>query len=84
MKKTIALAIALASQLPRSPRARIRHPTQTAPTASRGQACLTGYVGVGKFREALHNDAPMAYPKIKGVPCPSGTFASGDYCKRFH
>ncbi|OKO74660.1 hypothetical protein AC629_34705 [Bradyrhizobium sp. NAS80.1] len=45
--------------------------------------CPTGYVGLGKFCEALHQDTPRAYPKIKGAPCPAGTFASGDYCKAF-
>jgi hypothetical protein len=46
-------------------------------------SCPTGYVGKGNFCEALHSDTPRAYPKIKGAACPAGTFASGDYCKRF-
>ena len=46
-------------------------------------ACPTGYVGKGDKCEALHQDTPRAYPKIKGAPCPAGTFASGDYCKEF-
>ncbi|MBB4426583.1 hypothetical protein GGD66_005153 [Bradyrhizobium sp. CIR48] len=44
-------------------------------------ACPTGYVGLGNKCEALHQDTPRAYPKIKGAPCPAATFASGDYCK---
>jgi hypothetical protein len=46
-------------------------------------SCPSGYVGLGSKCEALHQDTPRAYPKIKGAPCPSGTFASGDYCKAF-
>jgi hypothetical protein len=46
-------------------------------------ACPTGSVGLGNKCEALHRDTPRAYPKIKGAPCPAGTFASGDYCKEF-
>ncbi|MCA1542030.1 hypothetical protein I6F18_18900 [Bradyrhizobium sp. NBAIM32] len=45
--------------------------------------CPTGYVGKGNFCEALHGDAPRAYPKVKGAAFPSGSFASGDYCKSF-
>lgn len=45
--------------------------------------CPTGYVGLGQFCEALHRDTPHAYPKIKGVACPAGTFTSGDACKAF-
>jgi hypothetical protein len=45
--------------------------------------CPSGYVGLGTKCEALHRDTPRAYPKIKGVPCPAGTFSSGDYCKEF-
>ena len=45
--------------------------------------CPTGYVGKGDFCEALHEDTPRAYPKIKGAACPTGTFASGDACKAF-
>lgn len=45
--------------------------------------CPTGFVGLGDNCEALHRDTPRAYPKIKGVACPAGTFASGDYCKAF-
>ena len=45
--------------------------------------CPTGYVGLGNKCEALHQDTPRAYPKIKGAPCPAGTFASGYYCKEF-
>ena len=45
--------------------------------------CPTGYVGKGDKCEALHQDTPRAYPKIKGAACPTGTFASGDACKAF-
>lgn len=49
----------------------------------RSGTCPTGYVGLGNKCEALHQGTPRAYPKIKGAPCPAGTFASGDYCKEF-
>lgn len=52
-------------------------------TLRREGTCPTGYVGVGSKCEALHKDTPRAYPKIKGAPCPAGTFGSGDYCKEF-
>jgi hypothetical protein len=52
-------------------------------TIMRNRICPTGYVGIGNKCEALHHDTPRAYPKIKGAPCPAGTFASGDYCKEF-
>jgi hypothetical protein len=45
--------------------------------------CPSGYGGLGNKCEAVHKDTPRAYPKIKGAPCPAGTFASGDYCKEF-
>lgn len=45
--------------------------------------CPTGYVGLDNKCEALHRNTPRAYPKIKGSPCPAGTFGSGDYCKSF-
>lgn len=47
-------------------------------------SCPTGYVGKGRFCEALHADTPRAYPVIPGKACPSGTFRSGDACKEFH
>jgi hypothetical protein len=34
--------------------------------------CPSGYVGRGNKCEALHQDTPRAYPKIKGAPCPTG------------
>ena len=46
-------------------------------------ACPTGFVGKGTFCEALHQDAPHAFPVIPGKTCPSGTFRSGDACKNF-
>lgn len=52
-------------------------------TIPRQGSCPTGYVGLGSKCQALHLDTPRAYPKIKGAACPSGTFASGDYCKEF-
>lgn len=79
MKKAIAPAIALTistSALAESP-----YPIPKPDGKQRIQrtgTCPTGYVGVGKFCEALHEDTPMAYPKINGAPCPSGIFASGD------
>lgn len=48
-----------------------------------GSSCASGYIGKGDKCEALHEDTPRAYPKIKGASCPSGTFASGDACKEF-
>jgi hypothetical protein len=85
MTRTITLAIALAistSALAESPHA-IPKPDGTQHIQRIG-TCPTSYVGVGKFCEALHKHAPIAYPKIKDAPCPLGTFASGDYCKAFH
>jgi hypothetical protein len=63
------------------------YPTPTPDGRQRIQrtgSCPTGYVGSGKFCEALHKDTPAAMPKIKGAACPSGTFASGDSCKALH
>ena len=69
------------------------YPTPSADGRQRIQrdgACPTGYVGSGKFCEALHKDTPAAMPKmpaampkIKGAACPSAYFASGDSCKAF-
>jgi hypothetical protein len=53
------------------------------PSPSKEARLSSDYVGKGRFCEAIHQDAPRAYPKIKGTACPSGTFASGDYCKEF-
>lgn len=53
-------------------------------TITRQGTCPSGYVGLGNKCEALHRDTPRAYPKIKGAPCPAGTFSSGDYCKELH
>jgi len=69
------------SALPESP-----YPTPTRDGRQRIQrtgTCLTGYIGKGNFCEAIRRDTPAATPKIKGAPCPSGTFASGDSCKAF-
>lgn len=82
MKKTIALAIALAissSALAEGP-----YPTPKPDGIQSVGTCPTGYVGVDKFCEALHKDAPTAYPNIKDAPCPPGTFTSGYYYKAFH
>lgn len=62
------------------------YPTPTRDGRERLQrtgTCPSGYVGLGNKCEALHQGTPRAYPKIKGAPCPAGTFASGDYCKEF-
>jgi hypothetical protein len=62
------------------------YPTPTRDARERVQragACPSGYVGVGNKCEALHRDTPRAYLKIKGAPCPTGIFTSGDYCKEF-
>ena len=69
--------VALTSSLAQSPYPTPK-PDGTARTPRNG-TCPTGYVGLGKFCEALHKDTPTAHPKIKGAPCPSGTFSSGDY-----
>lgn len=62
------------------------YPTPTKDGRERLQrtgTCPSGYVGLGNKCEALHQDTSRAYPKIKGAPCPAGTFASGNYCKEF-
>ena len=84
--KTIALALTLACGVSTLALAESPYPTPTRDGRERIQrtgACPSGYVGLGNKCEALHRDTPRAYPKIKGAPCPSGTFASGDYCKEF-
>ena len=83
MTKIIAVIAMLVttSALAESP-----YPTLTTDGRQRIQrtgTCPTGYIGSGKFCEAIHKDTPAAMPKIKGAPCPSGTFASGDSCKAF-
>ena len=82
MKKIAVLAIALMATpaLAESP---YPTPKDGHERIQRTGTCPTGYVGKGNFCEALHEDTPTAYPKIKGAPCPAGTFASGDYCMRF-
>ena len=45
--------------------------------------CPTGYRSTGNCCEAMHDDTTRAFPKEKGKACPSGTYASSDYCKRF-
>jgi hypothetical protein len=62
------------------------YPTTTRDGRERVQrtgSCPTGYLGKGDKCEALHQDTPRVYPRIKGASCPSGTFGSGDYCKEF-
>lgn len=62
------------------------YPTPTRDGRERIQrtgTCPTGFVGLADKCEALHQGTPRAYPKIKGASCPSGTFASGNYCKAF-
>jgi hypothetical protein len=48
-----------------------------------GTTCPVGYFASGHCCEALHKDAPRAFPKIKGATCPSGTFTSSGYCKEY-
>lgn len=79
---TLALALAVASPA----LAESAYPTPTSDGRQRIQrtgTCPTGYVGKGAFCEALHQDAPRAFPVIPGKTCPSGTFRSGDACKAF-
>ncbi|MGJ4945019.1 hypothetical protein ACQR1W_30950 [Bradyrhizobium sp. HKCCYLS1011] len=83
MTKTM---VAIAMLVATSAHAESPYPTPTGDGRERLQrhgTCPTGYVGLGDKCEALHRDTPRAYPKIKGSACPSGTFASGDYCKSF-
>lgn len=83
MKKTIC-AIALLWAASASAESPYPRPTRDGrETIRREGTCPTGYVGLGNKCEAMHRDTPRAYPKIKGAPCPSGTFGSGDYCKEF-
>ncbi|MEY9594794.1 hypothetical protein ABIA06_007085 [Bradyrhizobium yuanmingense] len=83
----IALLVVLAALSTASPAlAESAYPTPTRDGRERIQragTCPTGFVGKGAFCEALHRDTTRAYPKINRAPCPSGTFASGDYCKTF-
>lgn len=87
----LAFALAFAGELPAlafatSAAAESPYATPTRDGRERIQrtgACPTGFVGLGDKCEALHQETPRAYPKIKGAPCPSGTFASGAYCKAF-
>lgn len=81
------LALVLAAAHPSDPAmAESLYPTPTHDGRERTQrtgTCATGYVGKGNFCEALHQDAPRAFPVIPGRACPSGTFRSGDACKAF-
>jgi hypothetical protein len=80
------IATALASLITTSALAETPYPTPTRDGRERIQrtgTCPTGYVGKGDKCEALHRDAPRAYPVIPGKTCPSGTFRSGDACKGF-
>jgi hypothetical protein len=77
---TLAILIST-SALAESP-----YPTSTRDGRQRIQrtgTCPTGYIGSGNFCEAIHTETPAAMPKIKGAPCQSGTFGSGDSCKAF-
>jgi hypothetical protein len=68
---TLAILIST-SALAESP-----YPTPTRDGRQRIQrtgTCPTGYI----------TETPAAMPKIKGAPCPSGTFGSGDACKGLH
>ncbi|MEY9138452.1 hypothetical protein ABIE79_009980 [Bradyrhizobium diazoefficiens] len=84
MKSVLIMAIALAVASPALAESPYPTPTRDGrERLPRHGTCPTGYVGLGNKCEALHRDTPRAYPKIKGAPCPSGTFSSGDYCKEF-
>lgn len=84
MKSVLIMAIALAVASPALAESPYPTPTRDGrERLPRHGTCPTGYVGLGNKCEALHGDTPRAYPKIKGAPCPSGTFSSGDYCKEF-
>lgn len=84
MKSVPIMAIALAVASPALAESPYPTPTRDGrERLPRHGTCPTGYVGLGNKCEALHRDTPRAYPKIKGAPCPSGTFSSGDYCKEF-
>lgn len=82
----LALHVAVALAVAAPPALAETYPIPTRDGRERIQrtgTCATGYVGLGQLCEALHRDTPPAYPKIKGAPCPSSTFASGAYCKAF-
>lgn len=85
----LALGLAVASPVPVLPApalAETAYPTPTRDGRERIQrtgTCPTGFIGKGRFCEALHADTPRAFPLIPGKPCPSGTFRSGDACKAF-
>lgn len=88
-KVLLATAVALGSAPPCLPlpvKAETPYATPSRDGRERIQrtgTCPTGFVGKGAFCEALHQDTPHAYPKVQGAACPSGTFASGNYCKSF-
>jgi hypothetical protein len=83
MKAMITIALLALGVTPALAESPYPVPKDGKETLMRNRTCPTGYVGIGNKCEALHKDTPRAYPKIKGSPCPSGTFASGDYCKEF-
>jgi hypothetical protein len=70
-----ALLIAMAVAIPSSALAESPYPTPKPDGTQRIQRHGTrpdGYVGIGKFCEALHRETPSAYPKIISAACPSG------------
>lgn len=78
------VAVALAAASPTFAESPYPTPTRDGrETIQRIGTCPTGFVGLDNRCLALHKDTPRAYLKIKGAACPSGTFASGDYCKAF-
>ena len=84
MKKIIAIAVLL-SVTP-ALAGENYYPTPTRDGRERLQrtgTCPTGYVGKGKFCEAMHNDTPRSYQLVPGRSCPRGTFRSGNFCKAF-
>lgn len=42
--------------------------------------CPTGYFSSGECCEAFHEDTKRAAHKVDGRPCPSGSYASQNYC----
>lgn len=50
---------------------------QITKTAS---VCPSGYFSTGRCCQALHSDSPRAFARLPGRACPTGSFASADYC----
>jgi hypothetical protein len=83
---TLKIALIIVAFVTSAAHAESPYPTPTRDGKERLMrtgTCPTGYIGKGDKCEALHTDTPRAYPKIDGRACPSGTFASGGFCKSF-